>query len=539
MRKLIRENHVEALRILLTSLNIKFTSHTLNKLKIHPYFPNPISLNHVLNELQIENVTLRASYEQMQHELPKPLLAHIHDNGGMYLVVAEVDEEKIYYVNEKGKLEAQAKNDFMKSWSGIAMLVDNEAKGTIEKDYIKHRTKDAINKVKHPFAFATLCFLMLYALSYVHVYTSVFTYLFLFTKAIGIGISIPLMIQLVDKNNSFVKKLCASNNPKTNCSSILDSPGAYFFGVFAWSEVGFVYFISLFFYLLFVPSVHAVMLVSGLAILAAPYTVYSIYYQWKVAKLRCRLCLLVQAVLVIELILAIIFLTAYMPYFTPVGLQTIAALVLIPAIIISLYSLIKPIVIDWKKYKTQVPSLNRIKLNAEVFHALLHKCEPIDTVGICPMQFGNPEGRHQLTIITNPTCKPCIGMHQKLHKILKNKDEVLLNEILLAKKEWAASREQDDAYQRANFMLKIYRSTDAITAKYALADYYDHYTDDFERWKGKHYRKEFDTLETKPTLEQHIQWCLDRKITSTPVIFYNGYKLPGDYTVADLDYLLD
>jgi uncharacterized membrane protein len=302
-------------------------------------------------------------------------------------------------------------------------LVDGEAQG-VEDDYIKNKINEFISKIKYPFAIASLSLTILYALFYIHSYASVFNYLFLFTKALGIGISIPLLIQLIDKNNLFVKKLCSSNSPKSkvNCSSILDSPGAYFLGVFAWSEIGFVYFTSLFFYLLFVPNVHAVLLVSVLAVLAAPYTVYSIYYQWRIARRWCRLCLFVQAVLLLELLLAVIFFTAYYPYFTLVTSQAIATLALISVVILSIYSLLKPILVDWKSYKDQFSKLNKIKLDAKVFHLLLKKQRPINRTGISPIQFGNPEGNHQITIISNPSCRPCIEMHQKLFKILKTKE---------------------------------------------------------------------------------------------------------------------
>lgn len=85
-------------------LNIKFTSQTLNKLKSHPDFPSLVAFNYVLTQLGIENVTLRVPYEQMQNELPKPLLVHTKTNGGMYFVIAELDENKVNFINENGKV---------------------------------------------------------------------------------------------------------------------------------------------------------------------------------------------------------------------------------------------------------------------------------------------------------------------------------------------------------------------------------------------------------------------------------------------------
>jgi uncharacterized membrane protein len=308
MRKLLKDNEAEALRILLKRIKAKTSSQTLKELKSHPHYPGLISFNYVLDNLKVENMALRASYEQMQNEFPKPLLVHMNDNGGMYLVVDNLDEERVHFVNERGKLESQPKDDFLKTWSGIAMLVDAEAK-VKEEGYKLNLIKDSINKIKLPLAIGSLILAAFYAVYFTNNNLEVFDYLFLFTKSIGLIASIPLMIQLIDKQNPYVKKLCSSKkaDSKVNCSSILDSPAAYFLGIFSWSEIGFVYFSTLFLYILLFQG-HSLEIVISLAFMAAWYPFYSIVYQWKIARQWCRLCLAVQAVLVADLLLSANFL---------------------------------------------------------------------------------------------------------------------------------------------------------------------------------------------------------------------------------------
>ena len=522
----------EAVAILLHRLNTKFTNYSIRNLQQHPDYPSLLSINHTLNQLQIDNIALRATYEQLQHELPKPLLVHTQEDGGTYRVVDNLDEEQVYFVDKKGKLQAQAKEAFLKSWNGVAMLVDEQTKG-IEQDYALNRARDFLDGAKLPLATLGLLLLVGYVFFYTNHLSSGFDYLFLLTKALGVTMTIPLMIRLVDKQNPFVNKLCHSSKAggKTDCSSILDSPAARVLGVLTWSEVGFLYFTTLFFYLLLFKA-HANVLVAALAVLAAPYTVYSLYYQWKVARQWCRLCLAVQAVLLLELALAI-------AYFSNVGINpvswpSILVLVLIAVVMVSAYGLLKPVLVGWKSYQQQLPRLNRIKYKPAVFQALLKEKAPMDMAGVTPIQLANPEGEHQITIVSNPKCGPCVKMHQKLSGILKNKENVSVQEIFLT-----SDNKDSIAYRIATNMLRLHQSADIQIAKEAIAAYYEEYSSDDEGWLQKYDQVKEDNAKAEQTLEQHIAWCRKKEISATPLVLYNGYRLPQEYSVEDLDYLLD
>lgn len=535
MRKLLKDNEAEALRILLKRIKIKFSSQTLKELKAHPHYPGLISFNYVLDNLKIENVALRASYEQMQNEFPKPLLVHINDNGGMYLVVDDIDEERVHFVNEKGKLESQPKDDFLRTWSGIAMLVDAEAK-VKEEGYKLNVVKDAIHKIKLPLAITSLILAVFYAVYYTNNNIGIFDCLFLLTKVTGVIVSIPLMIQLIDKQNLYVKKLCNSKNPdsKVNCSSVLDSPAAYFLGIFSWSEIGFVYFSTLFLYILLFQG-HSLDLIVPLAFMAGLYPFYSIYYQWKIARQWCRLCLLIQSVLVADILIGASFIHYHSFSIEQITGKSYVGLILIFSILASIYAFLKPVLVEWKIYKDQFPKLNRIKLDTEVFSFLLKRGRSINnTTGITPLQFGNPGGEHTITIVSNPTCNPCIEMHKKLFKLLRKKGNVLVNEIFLSDR-----NKEDSAYQIANFMTKLYFSVGSAQAKVALEEYYMRYSGDLDRWKRKYDNPLFNRVDSETIVTQHINWCLERQMTSTPIIFFNNYQLPEGYTIEDLDYLID
>lgn len=411
------------------------------------------------------------------------------------------------------------------------MLVDEQTKG-VEKDYALNRIKDFIDRARLPGAVVGFLLLVFYVVYFTDNLSTIFDYLFLGTKALGIAATVPLMVRLIDKHNPWAKKLCHSPKAgsKVNCASILDAPAANFLGLFAWSEIGFLYFTVLFFYLLLFP-VHANVLIAGSALLATPYIIYSVYYQWRIAQQWCRLCLAVQAVLLLELVLAITYFSTVS--MSPVGWPGILALALVLVVAVSGYGLLKPVLVAWKNYQQQLPRLNRIKYKPEVFQLLLRKKPAVDVSGVVPIQLANPEGEYQITIISNPRCGPCIKMHQKLFKVLRNKGNVSVEEIFLT-----SDNESSSDYQIAACMLRLNQSA-APQAKEAIAAYYEEYGSNDKGWLRKYDQVKEDGAEAEQMLEQHIAWCRGRAVSATPLVLYNGYELPQEYTLEDLNYLLD
>ena len=191
----------------------------------------------------------------------------------------------------------------MKSWNGVVVAVDNGANAR-EDNYRENKFNDFIEKLRYPFSIITFLLIIYYTLFFSQDnLMNLFSFFFL-TKLMGIMASLPLMIRLFDKKNQFVKRLCATNNieSKANCSSILDSPNAFLFKVITWSEVGFIYFTSMFLFLLSFRRPESGIIVSSVSILVSPYIIYSIYYQWRIAKIWCRICLMVQLILFVELV---------------------------------------------------------------------------------------------------------------------------------------------------------------------------------------------------------------------------------------------
>jgi hypothetical protein len=79
-----------------------------------------------------------------------------------------------------------------------------------------------------------------------------------------------------------------------------------FFKLISWSEIGLFYFVGGFISLLVAGEQAAsiLLILAWMNVAALPYTIFSIYYQWRVAKQWCILCLTTQVLLIAEFIAA-------------------------------------------------------------------------------------------------------------------------------------------------------------------------------------------------------------------------------------------
>jgi protein-disulfide isomerase len=188
-----------------------------------------------------------------------------------------------------------------------------------------------------------------------------------------------------------------------------------------------------------------------------------------------------------------------------------------------------------KSYQSNLlQKLNKIKFNNDVFNTLLMNGPAITTSAIVPLQFGNPKGKHQVTIVTHPLCKYCTEVHVKLFKLLQYKTNLLVNEIILTGKS-----DKSKANRIGTFMLSLKKSNGADTIETALSEYYTEYKDDFEKWIRKYELESSSDIETKVELAKHREWCLENGINETPKIFLNNHALPEHYSIEDLEYLLE
>jgi len=347
----------------------------------------------------------------------------------------------------------------------------------------------------------------------------------------------------VDKNNPVLKQICSSGK-KVNCDAILNSKASQVFSWLSWSEVGFFYFAGGLLALLFAGNQASSVLtiLAYINILVLPYTIFSIFYQWRIAKQWCMLCLTVQIILLAEFFVAWLsgtlgtlqinsdFLIEIIPSF----IIPLTPAFLLPVVI---WYAIKPQLLAAQQGKRDFKQLQRIKYNSETFQALLQRQKQItiDTKGL-GITIGNPQAKMHLIKVCNPYCGPCVDAHKIIHELMEA-DQISVQIIFTATNE-----EKDFRALPAKHLLAIAARNDEALTQKALDSWYDGVKTEEKNYEvfAEQYPISKEELEAQTSkIDAMKKWCDDTEIAFTPTIFINGNQLPDAYWIEDLRYFLE
>nr|WP_301922669.1 thioredoxin domain-containing protein [Ferruginibacter sp.] len=315
---------------------------------------------------------------------------------------------------------------------------------------------------------------------------------------------------------------------------MLSGKQAKVFSWLSWSEVGFFYFTGSLLALLFAGSsiTNTVGILAWISILALPYTLFSIYYQWQVAKQWCVLCLAVQALLLLGAIniIANNFLFP-LPQFSVLIIACCLLLFAFPA---TIWYTLKPYVLRLQESKNTKREYLRIKFNVEIFDTLLKKQKVLmlsaDGLGI---DIGNPAATNTIIKVCNPYCGPCAKAHEKIEALLEHNDNVKMKIIFTT-----STKETDPAIKPTRHLIAIAENThDQQKLKQSLDDWYLPDKKDYDLFAAK-YPMNGELLQQGNKIEAMEKWCNEIKVVFTPTFFLNGYQLPDAYSIEDLQYFL-
>ena len=534
------------LHLFLSRLNVPFTNMHLNELiKLNPNSGNLLGVSDILYQYNVENISLKLDHNDLL-KLEPPFLAQIISSHRMeFAVVTNIGNNSVEYLNEKGSKIKLFIDNFLKSWTGVVLLPETSEKSS-EKDFVLNKRKQLFALLRLPFIITSLLvfttWLMFRNLAFASIPPinySILTLLYI----VGCTVSVMLLIQTIDKDNPLVNKICALANINSHCNDVLEGPAAKLFGIISWSEVGFVFFVGNLFCLLFAPQLKELMFWINIS--ALPYTVWSVYYQGKIAKQWCVFCLSIQVLLWLCFI-------ALMTSGISVNLLKLTK---IPFYyyLQSFVCFVLPVIALWfaipfiKKAHLLSPALqeiNSIKANEHIFEAVLKTQNKVEIgENVKSIVFGNPEAAFVITMVTNPYCGPCAKMHQKLEDILIQYGDFLqLNIIYAVSKHHTDENETTKQFvEKRNHAIRVLI---AIYFKYGVDNAVQIYNDWYAGVKSnidsfvKTYPVETDDTRVNEVMSFHENWCQIIEITATPTLYVNGCELPNWYNVEDLKYFI-
>lgn len=509
-------------------LNVKVSSVMVdNTLHKHPDYPSLLAVSDSLQEWNVPNATFKMEPHRID-EIPVPFLAYLPDSLAPLTVVTNVNVDKITcYTDDYKKPVLHEREDFLKQWHGICLLAEtNDESG--EKNYKQNRGKELL---KQSLPFSLL--LILLAGSLYILYSSGATLMVYMQYCIllaGTIITSLLLWYEIDRNNPLLYKVCGGIS-QGNCGAILTSKASTFLGLFTWSEVGFIYFVGGLLTLLFASLTVALPILGWFHILSLPYIFFSVFYQWRIAKQWCILCLTVQVLLLAGGLN--VFINGYalsITALTTKAIFTIVTLYLLPALV---WYIVKPILKKLQHDKDEKRQYLRIKFNYEVFDTLIKKQKkitlPTSDLGI---DLGNVEANNLLIKVCSPYCNPCSLAHPDIEKLLEENKNLKVKIIFTTVKD-----EKDFRFKTVAHLLAIAEKGNKKLTMQALDDWYLSPQKNYDIFASKYQMNGEVEMQSKKIHEME-NWCKQVNIQFTPTIFFNGYQIPDAYNVGDLGYFL-
>ena len=524
------DNCVSVASDLLANLKVEYTKPYLeDAILSHPEHPSMLCVSDTLSKYNVNTLAVKINAEKL-HEMPLPCIVQFKEYGGVFYLLIKVSDKQITYLDIKGKRTSISVDEFKKKWTGVCLLAETtegSGEADIKKKISQKRTVDF---------FKWLGLLSLILWSMLIFFNSQFTggetlwiagYVVL--KLTGLVMGIMLLWYEVDKYNPTLQSFC-SGDKRVDCNAVLNSKYSKLFNEkLSLGLIGFAYFFGTLLYLLLNGFSKASLVpLAYLSYVSVPVVLISLYYQGVVIKQWCKFCLVVQAVLVLETLMASIAGFHSLP--TDVrSLPLLVALLLLP---IPLWSWLKPLLENGKELKLYKRGLKKIKNNPNVLNGLLIKSRKIETstdgLGI---SFMNKGAKYNLIKVCNPYCGPCA----KAHPVL---DELLLQGKVNLQVLFTVSTDEGD---RRNKPVKHFLALDEMDkeqAHKAMDNWYLAKEKDYEQF-AKAYELNGELLQQDDKIMAMQEWCKAEKITQTPTIFINGYELPKEYSVEDLREVLN
>jgi uncharacterized membrane protein/thiol-disulfide isomerase/thioredoxin len=506
---------------LLKKNNILFDKQELSfQIQSHPSYPSLHAVTGVLDHFNIDNIAAEVPKNlETLLELPPCFLAQIETNEGKNLVIVKNDKLDYIVFDAKKKKKRYSEVEFLEIFTGIIVAVE---KPSVEK----RQASNLFNFIIIGLLLLVTAFLVITAKP------TVFNSLFFITSILGVFISISIYKQELGMSSFIGNAFCSSTDEKKDCDAVLSSSGAKVFKEYKLSDFSLLYFFGLtlasFLTIIQNASINFLYIIS---ILVIPVTIYSIYYQFKVVKKWCFLCLSIVGILWLQTTFAIFENGFHLIFsFEPILITVFSFLT-----IILIWNTLKPTIKEYQENKIAKIDYFKFKKNYTLFSSMLSSSSKIETkLEETPeLIFGNTHSKLEIIIITNPFCGHCKPVHKMVEDILQkytNKVKVIIRFNINTKDK------ESDAVKITRRLLEINQTKGASICLIAMGQIY-------EGESVKNWLKEWGECVKKEKyvnyLEKESVWCKDNAINFTPEILINGQSFPKEYEKTDLVYFIE
>ncbi|HEU5166858.1 MAG TPA: vitamin K epoxide reductase family protein, partial [Chitinophagaceae bacterium] len=334
----------------------------------HPEYPSLLSITDTLTELRIENAAVQIQKDQL-HEVDIPFLAHLNGNGGEFVII-----------KNHNNVDQQIPG-FYDRWRGVIIAAEKPL-NWIHKENIDWLNANTKTTRALLFTFSILAFFILF--SNIVSFDWVKAGLMLIAAA-GIFVFWMIVSKDLGIENKIADRVCGK---EADCNTVIHSELAKLpFGI-GWSDAGIIYFLFLLTTLHILSFNNSLTGIYPVLVLFAsapiPLTLVSIYYQWKIIKKWCKLCLVTIVLLWLQFVVLLPETIEFLKYgFDKMSVIELIQISFILFLTTAAWLWLKPMIKENKKMESENFAGKRFKRNPDIFNALLEKQRKINV---------NPDG---------------------------------------------------------------------------------------------------------------------------------------------------
>jgi uncharacterized membrane protein len=495
----------------------------------HPNYPSLLSVADTLERLGIKHQIARIKEKQLS-DLSFPYMLQFDKHAGTLALI-------------KDQKDLDAHKADMEYWDGVVIIVEPTQTITDEE----HNKQYSQEKLQLNYAATAILALSALLCLLIIPYGSWLYGLLSATSVGGIVVGYLLLAKDLGVTYAPVEEFCNAGK-RTNCDRILHAKDAQLFSFFTFTDATASYFVfQLIAIGLFIPlfedSASFLVPLAAASLLAIPIVAYSLYYQYAVASTWCRLCLIVDGILVVQVALFAAMRYSRKMFTWGAGrVIPVCIMVLLFLVIASLVVLLKNKLKATNEASRDATAAKRVKHDPQVFAHLLLQEEKMNTTPFEPeMLIGNSYAPIKVTMIINLHCNPCRIAFQTVTQLLSAYPQKVSFAVRLTKGMNKAMGE----LSASTYFIRYWqtyimgRKNISFHTQRLLQDWYEQM--DSETFINQYpldgeLRPEFDGSESLE--EQHYRWIQQNNITATPAFFINGHKIPENYRIQDLQAFL-
>lgn len=496
---------------------LESNNYTLNQKEVKiRLFSDPenqvLAITNTLDFFKIENIVANVPASTFR-ELPKTFIAQLEKNETYNIaLIKKQNNGKIIATTDDDKTLTFDEEEFFVHWTGLVIAIEqNDAK----KAKVKPLSTSSLIIVVSAILAVTSIYLSTYSL---------FKVGYFLLSLIGLGLSY-LILKEKFGYATIAEKFCTVSKT-SDCQSVLNSEGANIFPGVDLSDVVIVYFSFQLLSFTGFPSSNAFLM---LAILSIPAILYSIFYQFRIIKKWCPLCLGISGVLAAQFVLMLYSFKSYS--FEPGSMLFILFILSVVSIV---WAMSKPLVDLAEKHESAMIENLKFRRNHHLFLPYYNSLRKIDSF-VTPdsaIQMGEEKAPICITLIINPVCKACQKVHKTVMSLLENDSyDLKINFLFLVPNE----NQSDIRVKISKRLLQIYQEYSKEDFNEAFNQWYK--IKDPDKWISKWGECKEEKYEI--ILTQQVQKCLRNNIRKTPTLLINGRLFPETYDPNDIENFIE